>query len=434
MDTQSNQVSTNYDKDWVRNAPIPRFTFFDLINAAPGVNQAAAGDSRSTSLGSSTSDNSYQLDGTDFTAPLTGAAWPWPNTDAIEEIEVLSLGAPAEYGNLQGAVFNVVTRQGCNAFHGDANFYFQSDGLTSSTRTRRRTDAATSDEVCPSTATSTTTRTLQLAGPIVKDKLWFFGSYQYQRDYKSPVGMPAEFPNKFEADRVFGKINWQISSEAQADVRVPRRLLSHPLHRQQLQRPHRPQHDQGRTRPQPLAERDLHRRCSPTRPTSRRGSRASTGRTTPTRSRPASRASSRATKDLDTGQITGGIYSWYDGDIWKTAASVKVSHFADNFLGGSHDFKFGVQLNDGGGDYLGGYNDYIRTYGGVPSLRLRLRGAGPRGRQDARRRRLPRRHLPRQRPLHPQPRRPLRLQQGQLRLLRHPGPRRERRRADDVRA
>ena len=52
VDTSTNQMSTNYDKDWVRNAPIPRFTFFDLINAAPGVNQAATGDSRSTSLGS----------------------------------------------------------------------------------------------------------------------------------------------------------------------------------------------------------------------------------------------------------------------------------------------------------------------------------------------------------------------------------------------
>jgi hypothetical protein len=71
--------------------------------------------------------------------------------------------------------------------------------------------------------------------------------------------------------------------------------------------------------------------------------------------------------DLDTGEITGGIYSWYDGDVWKTAGSIKVSHFADDFLGGSHDFKFGIQANDGGADYLFGYNDYIRTYSGVPS-------------------------------------------------------------------
>src|SRR5262245_41115290 len=131
VDTSSNQVSTTYDKDWVRNAPIRRFTFFDLINAAPGVNQSISTSSRSTSLGSASDENSYQLDGTDFTAPFTGAAWPWPNTDAIEEIEVLSLGAPAEYGNMQGAVFNVVTRQGSNKFHGDGNFYWQKQGLTS---------------------------------------------------------------------------------------------------------------------------------------------------------------------------------------------------------------------------------------------------------------------------------------------------------------
>jgi hypothetical protein len=71
--------------------------------------------------------------------------------------------------------------------------------------------------------------------------------------------------------------------------------------------------------------------------------------------------------DLDSGEITGGIYSWYDGDSWKTAASLKASHFADKFLGGSHDFKFGVQYNEGGGDYVSGYNDYIRTYSGEPA-------------------------------------------------------------------
>ena len=50
---------------------------------------------------------------------------------------MLALGAPAEYGNVTGAVFNVVTRQGTNDFHGDANFYFQSQGLTGRNTTRR---------------------------------------------------------------------------------------------------------------------------------------------------------------------------------------------------------------------------------------------------------------------------------------------------------
>jgi outer membrane receptor for ferrienterochelin and colicin len=147
------------------------------------------------------------LDGTDFTAPLTGAAWPWPNTDAIEEIEVLSLGATAEYGNVLGAVFNVVTRQGSNAWHGDANGYFQSQGLTS----RNTTDAQ--DEGLPYNRDKYNDATFQLSGPIVKDKLWFFGSYQYQRDFQSFAGTPAEFPEKFKADRVFGKLNFQINGK-----------------------------------------------------------------------------------------------------------------------------------------------------------------------------------------------------------------------------
>src|SRR5262249_36367760 len=71
--------------------------------------------------------------------------------------------------------------------------------------------------------------------------------------------------------------------------------------------------------------------------------------------------------DLDSGLITGGVYSWYDGTSSKTAGSVKLSHFADNFMGGSHDFKFGVQYNSGGHDYLEGYNDYIYTYSGPPA-------------------------------------------------------------------
>ena len=121
VNTASAEVSTNFNREWVESAPQRRFTFFDLINQAAGVSPATSTSSRSSAFGSSTTENSYQLDGTDFTAPSTGAAWPWPNTDAIEEVQVLSLGASAEYGNVQGAVFNVVTRQGCPDFHGDSN-------------------------------------------------------------------------------------------------------------------------------------------------------------------------------------------------------------------------------------------------------------------------------------------------------------------------
>ena len=55
--------------------------------------------------------------------------------------------------------------------------------------------------------------TFQLSGPLVKDKLWFFGSYQFQQDYNSPAGVPKDFPSRQKNHRVFGKLNWQIDSK-----------------------------------------------------------------------------------------------------------------------------------------------------------------------------------------------------------------------------
>jgi hypothetical protein len=129
VDTTSNEVGSNYDRAWVENAPVRRNSFFSLLAAAPG-SVAQDGSRYSMVYGSSYDENSFQLDGVDITDAYYNDS-PEPNTDAIEEVEVLSLGAPAEYGNLSGAVYNVVTRQGTNQFHGDANFFVQTDGLTS---------------------------------------------------------------------------------------------------------------------------------------------------------------------------------------------------------------------------------------------------------------------------------------------------------------
>src|SRR5678809_1002032 len=108
-----------------------RYSFFDLVNSAPGTLDGGDGSRRSMVYGSSYDENSFQLDGVDITENYFNESSAEPNPDAIEEIEILSLGAPAEYGNLTGAVYNIVTRQGTNDFHGDAGFSWQGNGLTS---------------------------------------------------------------------------------------------------------------------------------------------------------------------------------------------------------------------------------------------------------------------------------------------------------------
>jgi hypothetical protein len=355
VDTATTQVATNFNRQFVENVPVRRFTFFDLINAAPGVAQSTQTSSRSQAFGSAANENLYLLDGTDFTAPLSGAAWPWPNTDAIEEVQSLSLGASAEYGNVAGAVFNVVTRQGSNTFSGDSNIYWQNSGLTG------RNTSEEDDGGQPYNRARFVDSTTQLGGPIVQDKLWFFGSYQYQQDWESQPGTDKEYPAKSNAKRYFFKFNYSINQD----------------HRLQYQ-----QHDDYYEIPERATPNK-----DPSSITLNHGHNPSPGLvytavinpTTVVEARYSGFYGSAANdplnggpriatryQDLDTGNITGGIYAWYDGKSFKTAFAGKVTKYADEFLGAQHDFKVGVQYNSGGSESLYGYNDYIYTYGSTP--------------------------------------------------------------------
>lgn len=356
VDSTTAQHSTNYNREWVENAPVRRFTFFDLINAAPGVSPSTSTSSRSQSFGSATNENVYLIDGTDFTAPLSGAAWPWPNTDAIEEVQVLSLGAPADYGNLAGAVFNVVTRQGTNAFHGDANFYFQNQSLTG----RNTTDAQ--DDGLPYNRDEFTDVTVQLGGPVMKDKFWFFGSFQYQKDADSQPGTDPKFPAISSAKRYFYKLNYQINQNNRLQFQVHDDFYRIPQRATATDAPSSISVETGHN-PSPGFL-----WTSVINPTTVFEGRYS-GFYGVDHGDPLNGGSRVAPRffDLDTSQITGGIYSWYDGKSAKTAFSGKVTKYADNFMGGSHDFKLGVQFNSGLGEYAIGANDYIYTYGDVPA-------------------------------------------------------------------
>ena len=356
VDSTSTQVATNYNREWVENAPVRRFTFFDLVNAAPGVSPSTSTSSRSQSFGSATNENLYLLDGTDFTAPFTGAAWPWPNTDAIEEVQVLSLGAPADYGNLGGAVFNIVTRQGSNQFHGDGNFYYQNQSLTARNTTEEQ------DLGLPYNRAKFQDTTWQLGGPVVKDKFWFFGSFQYQHDSDSQPGTDPEFPAVSTGKRFFGKLNYQINQNNRLQGQYHDDFYEIPERASALRAPSTMTVETGHN-PSPgvLWSSVIN---SSTVAEVRYSGFYGTDHGDPLNGGP---RVARRYIDLDTGAVTGGIYNWYDGKSQKSAVSGKVTKFADNFLGGSHDFKLGVQFNTGFGEYTYGPNDYIYTYGSTPA-------------------------------------------------------------------
>jgi outer membrane receptor protein involved in Fe transport len=370
VDTTSNQVGANYGREWVDNAPLRRNSFFDLVASAPG--SLAGGDSNNTQrtmvYGSSYDENSFQVDGVEVTDNYFNEALAEPNTDAIEEVEVLSLGAPAEYGNLTGAVYNIVTRQGTNEFHGDLGFYLQSHGLTSdntkgiSNPDGSFMDACPSGETrCPWTRDKYTDLSAQLGGPVVKDKLWFFASYANQRDYYWDVGVDSSdalTAARSRADRYFFKLNWQLN---------PKHKLVGTFHLDDRE------DDAGlqlNSSPETAATR---RQNTPTPGLGYTGilsdktvvevrysgfyADVTMGPTDPGQPRDLNRF-----YDIDTGFISGGHYYWYDLGPSRTTLTAKVSHLADQFLGASHDFRFGVQYSAASAPGLVGYNDVIYTY------------------------------------------------------------------------
>ena len=368
VDTTSNEVGTNYDRNWVENAPLRRSSFFDLVAGAPGSLQGGDGSARTMVYGSSYDENSFQVDGVDITDNYFNEALAEPNVDAIEEVEVLSLGAPAEYGNLTGAVYNIVTRQGTNEFHGDVNFFWQDAGLTDN-----NTDGTTNPDGtffnacsdgrgrCPWERDNYTDFTAQLGGPIVKDKLWFFASYQNQRDsfWDAGVANNDALLAREKSDRYFFKLTYQLNNnhklvgtfhmDDQEDDNGPADLNAEPSTAASRR---------GKTPTPGLAYTGVlsEKTVLDVRYSGFYGD-VSIGPTDPNQPRDLTHFI-----DVDTGVISGGHYYWYELEPKRNTVTAKVSHLADQFLGASHDFRFGVQYSDAQAPGFYGYNDLVYTY------------------------------------------------------------------------
>jgi hypothetical protein len=354
IDTSRSAMTTTVTPELIQSTPVTRFTFFDLAYMTPGVSTMRFDNtaSKASAFGASINENQYQMDGADLTAPQTGAAWAWPSTDIIEELQVVGLGAPAEYGNYQGAVFNVVTKSGSNALRGNANYFCTADRLTGKNatldgwayhRARYRDCSA------------------NVGGPIKKDKLWFFGGVQIRRDWYSEPGTDPASPKETNDKRFFGKITWQMNEDNKliASIEYDGSELPRPV---TASMPYVASGAELGGQPVPnvawttvindttfFEAHDAgfygYDRWQPNSGTN----------DTP------------GHDDTATGVYSVNSSSWYDGSIWKTQVSGKLSKFIQS-KHGSHDVRVGAQYTDGGTDYRQGlsggreYYDFNGAY------------------------------------------------------------------------
>ena len=213
IDVRNPGFATRIGPEDIAAIPIRRSRMFDLIRTAPGISPTSQGSTNAlvSSFGGGANENVFLVDGTNFTSTSNGVARSEPGIDFIQEIQIQSVGASAEYGGAQGAVINVVTRQGGNRLAYDASYYAQTAGLTS------QPVLLPLDPAQPAKGQRGYERaryrdfTTNLGGPVVRDRLWVFAGYQYLRDYDSEPGTDPNYPRTYEQNKIFTKLTWRLA-------------------------------------------------------------------------------------------------------------------------------------------------------------------------------------------------------------------------------
>lgn len=375
VDVTESGISTSWQIDMMDNLPLLRYCFFDLVNSTPGVwsHGGETNASRSIAYGTSSESNTYLFDGVDTTAPDYGAGWAWLNPDVIQELQVIGVGGKAEYGNFMGATINVVTKSGGNEFHGGAGALFQIDALTgdnSKDYIQDLLDAGyiSEDEKFPFHREQFYDIGFQLGGPIIKDRIWFFFSGWKQVDASSLVGTDPQYYTKYDDAQLFFKATIQATKNIKISG-----FFNYEWY--DLPDPFTPDYgslDTVATERGELPTASVTFSAVLTDRTFLELKYNYTGGNDFYES--INYYKGPTYYNWDTDVTSGG--PWYIFYFWPVRHGVNatLSHFAEDFLAGDHDFKFGIQYARGRADskygYSGGvvYADYTYYYDGIPYL------------------------------------------------------------------
>jgi Carboxypeptidase regulatory-like domain len=208
LQTQSSTLGAVIGQQAVTGLPLSSRNYTQILGLEAGANSNA---NNATALGKGTLDmavngngtdqNNFQMDGISVVNAFgAGVARdcgiyvgiPIPNPDAIQEFKVQTSTYDASYGRNPGANVNVVTKSGTNSFHGTLFEFFRNSDLDANDFFYNRDTCSTTfaGQSCPHQVLKQNQFGGTFGGPIKKDKLFFFGSYQgtRQRNGIAPGG------------------------------------------------------------------------------------------------------------------------------------------------------------------------------------------------------------------------------------------------------
>ncbi|MGH9394917.1 MAG: carboxypeptidase regulatory-like domain-containing protein, partial [Terriglobales bacterium] len=180
VETHATGVGEVVDERPIVDLPLNGRQATDLILLAGAANAAPGGDLNSNKnyptqtisvAGGQINGIAYLLDGASNNDPFNSLNLPFPFPDALQEFKVQTSALPAQYGQHASAAVNVVTKAGGNQLHGDL-FEFVRNGAFNANNFFSNAKGLPRDSLKRNQFGGT------IGGPIIKDKLFFFGGYQ----------------------------------------------------------------------------------------------------------------------------------------------------------------------------------------------------------------------------------------------------------------
>lgn len=174
VELRESQLTTTIERKQISDLPLNGRSAISLVQLVPGVTtfapSATIGDTAGNKFslnGNRTNENSYYLDGAYDTSFMSQGGNVFPNPDALQEFRVLTNNFDAEFGRYPGGVVNAITRSGNNQFHGLAYDYFRNSVLNLRNYFATRVTPLVQNQFGGT-----------FGGPIMRNKAFFFGSYE----------------------------------------------------------------------------------------------------------------------------------------------------------------------------------------------------------------------------------------------------------------
>ncbi len=364
VDVTKSGVSVNFTKEQIEDIPGGRFTVYDIIKQAPAIPQQEQSEWTNTIYGSNTPSNAYLIDGIDVSSPAQGHGWNWQPQDMFEEVEVSGVGASAEYGNFTGAVINIVTKSGGNTFSGSISYYGQFQSLTDDNNPKGKIDLnLPPDKIYSYHRDKYLNASFNLGGPIIKDRLWFFGLYEKNEDSYSPWLIDPEHPTKWLGNKAIFKLSSQISKKHRLVGSFYYEDFEFPESPDEYNLPETVSNEVGHTNQWTFLYTFL---ISPEAFFELKYS----GWRTYDDYLPSMGG------DINDPIIWDGYFGVTSGAPWwawmgemsRDQANSNFTYFAEDFLGGDHEFKVGVQYTKAKSEWTGGYcgGKWYYLYYGYP--------------------------------------------------------------------